>query len=155
MMMDKFRYTCFLFSCQLCILSTPHSHLFYSQFINDKFLYDHSVAMEMLVQCGLKEQLLELAKVDLHPAYRQEPLTIIVYYNVCEYTGQIVHFKLTLKLKVNVEHCGVSVSEVATHRRALSSQDQPKCTDRCVYEPCRQKSTLNITVWGSLTLAQL
>jgi len=28
MMMDKFRYTCFLFSCQLCILSTPHSHLF-------------------------------------------------------------------------------------------------------------------------------
>lgn len=34
-----------------------------SQFINDKFLYNHELAMEMLVQCGLKEQLLELAKV--------------------------------------------------------------------------------------------
>lgn len=34
-----------------------------SQFINDKFLYNHGLAMEMLVQCGLKEQLLELAKV--------------------------------------------------------------------------------------------
>lgn len=52
-----------------------YSPLSYSQFINDKFLYDHSVAMEMLVQCGLKEQLLELAKVDLHQC-TQEPLTI-------------------------------------------------------------------------------
>lgn len=34
-----------------------------SQFINDKFLYNHTLAMEMLVQSGLKEQLLELAKV--------------------------------------------------------------------------------------------
>ena len=34
-----------------------------SLFINDKFLYNHALAMEMLVQSGLKEQLLELAKV--------------------------------------------------------------------------------------------
>ena len=34
-----------------------------TQFINDKFLYDHMVAMETLIQCGMKEQLIELAKV--------------------------------------------------------------------------------------------
>ena len=36
-----------------------------SQFINDKFLYNQSVAMEMLVRTGLKEQLFELAKVSI------------------------------------------------------------------------------------------
>ena len=36
-----------------------------SQFINDKFLYNQSVAMEMLVRTGLKEQLFELAKVSV------------------------------------------------------------------------------------------
>ena len=34
-----------------------------SQFITDKFLYDQSVAMDSLLECGLKEQLFELAKV--------------------------------------------------------------------------------------------
>lgn len=41
-------------SCQILISS---------QFITDKFLYDQSVAMESLLECGLKEQLFELAKV--------------------------------------------------------------------------------------------
>ncbi len=35
----------------------------FTQFINDKFQYSQSVAMEILVQSGLKEQLFELAKV--------------------------------------------------------------------------------------------
>ena len=35
----------------------------FSQFLSEKFLYDQSVAMELLVQCGLKEQLFDLAKV--------------------------------------------------------------------------------------------
>ncbi|XP_064397834.1 uncharacterized protein LOC135344542 isoform X2 [Halichondria panicea] len=34
----------------------------FTQFINDKFQYSQSVAMEILVQSGLKEQLFELAK---------------------------------------------------------------------------------------------
>ena len=34
-----------------------------SQFINDKFLYDHSVAMKMLIKSGMKAQLFELAQV--------------------------------------------------------------------------------------------
>ena len=38
-------------------------HFFCSQFITDKFLYDQSFAMETLLECGLKEQLFELAKV--------------------------------------------------------------------------------------------
>jgi len=35
----------------------------FTQFINDKFQYDQKNAMEILVRCGLKEQLFELAKV--------------------------------------------------------------------------------------------
>ncbi len=35
----------------------------FTQFINDKFQYSQSIAMEILVQSGLKEQLFELAKV--------------------------------------------------------------------------------------------
>ncbi len=35
----------------------------FSQFLSEKFLYDQSVAIELLVQCGLKEQLFDLAKV--------------------------------------------------------------------------------------------
>ena len=34
-----------------------------TQFIHDKFLYDHKVAMDLLIQSGLLEPLLELAKV--------------------------------------------------------------------------------------------
>ena len=34
-----------------------------SQFITDKFLYDQRAAMESLLECGLTEQLFELAKV--------------------------------------------------------------------------------------------
>lgn len=34
-----------------------------SQFINDKFLYNHTVAMELLIQNGMKDHLLELAMV--------------------------------------------------------------------------------------------
>ena len=34
----------------------------FSQFLSEKFLYDQSVAMDLLVQCGLKEQLFDLAK---------------------------------------------------------------------------------------------
>ena len=37
-------------------------HAHYSQFITDKFLYDQPEAMHLLIQCGLKEQLFELAK---------------------------------------------------------------------------------------------
>lgn len=36
--------------------------LHFSQFITDKFLYDQPEAMHLLIQCGLKEQLFELAK---------------------------------------------------------------------------------------------
>lgn len=36
----------------------------FTQFINDKFQYNQSIAMEILVQSGLKEQLFELAKVN-------------------------------------------------------------------------------------------
>ena len=39
----------------------------FTQFINDKFQYNQMVAMEILVQCGLKEQLFELAKVRTVP----------------------------------------------------------------------------------------
>lgn len=35
----------------------------FSQFLSEKFLYDQSIAMDLLVQCGLKEQLFDLAKV--------------------------------------------------------------------------------------------
>ena len=45
------------------LCSNLQTLLFSSQFITDKFLYDQSVAMESLLDCGLKEQLFELAKV--------------------------------------------------------------------------------------------
>ena len=35
----------------------------FSQFLSEKFLYDQTVAMELLIHCGLKEQLFDLAKV--------------------------------------------------------------------------------------------
>lgn len=35
----------------------------FSQFLSEKFLYDQEAAMKLLVQCGLKEQLFDLAKV--------------------------------------------------------------------------------------------
>ena len=35
----------------------------FSQFLSEKFLYDQTVAMEMLIQCGMKEHLFDLAKV--------------------------------------------------------------------------------------------
>ena len=54
----------FVLQCSLSVLySNLQTLLFYSQFITDKFLYDQSVAMEGLLDCGLKEQLFELAKV--------------------------------------------------------------------------------------------
>ena len=39
-----------------------HVHTHYSQFITDKFLYNQREAMHLLIQCGLKDQLFELAK---------------------------------------------------------------------------------------------
>ncbi|CAI8053290.1 Ultraviolet-B receptor UVR8 [Geodia barretti] len=57
-------FQCFLHEC-LRLCGTPDGCMMldkFSQFITDKFLYDQSVAMEGLLDCGLKEQLFELAK---------------------------------------------------------------------------------------------
>ena len=35
----------------------------FTQFLSEKFLYDQTLAMDMLIQAGLKEQLFDLAKV--------------------------------------------------------------------------------------------
>ncbi len=53
---------CTLYSCLKFVFS-----LLFSQFINDKFQYNHQVAMEMLIKCGLKDQVFELAKVPVIP----------------------------------------------------------------------------------------
>ncbi len=50
----------------------------FTQFINDKFQYSQSVAMEILVQSGLKEQLFELAKV-------REIIILCNLFNYCVY----------------------------------------------------------------------
>ena len=47
----------------------------FSQFLSEKFLYDQSIAMDLLVQCGLKEQLFDLAKVS---SFHSGDLTIVV-----------------------------------------------------------------------------
>ena len=54
------------------MLSCENFSFVSSQFITDKFLYDQRVAMESLLECGLTEQLFELAKVHAH-----------VYLSVC------------------------------------------------------------------------
>ena len=50
-------------SSPFSIHATIDSVFFLSQFVRDQFLYNQTVAMELLISCGLKEQLLELAKV--------------------------------------------------------------------------------------------
>jgi len=35
----------------------------FTQFLSEKFLYDQTLAMDLLIETGLKEQLFDLAKV--------------------------------------------------------------------------------------------
>ncbi len=56
---------CVLFQC-IRLHGRPEGAMMmdkFTQFLSEKFLYDQTLAIDMLIQAGLKEQLFDLAKV--------------------------------------------------------------------------------------------